>query len=54
MDATANVKTLENLSGAKIRVSPEREVHLQLDGDAFGLVSEVEFEVTQRAITVRV
>lgn len=54
MDATANVKTLENLAGAKIRVTPERDVHLQLDGDPFGLISEVEYEVVKRAITVRV
>jgi diacylglycerol kinase (ATP) len=54
MDATANVKTLENLSGAKIRVTPERPVHMQLDGDPLGLIAEVEFEVQPRAATVRV
>lgn len=53
MDATANVKTLENLTGAKIRVMPEREVPLQLDGDAIGLVTEAQFEVVPRAITFR-
>jgi diacylglycerol kinase family enzyme len=54
MDATANVKTIENLAGSRIRVQPERAVHLQLDGDVLGLVSEVEFVVVPRAITVRV
>jgi diacylglycerol kinase family enzyme len=54
MDATANVKTLENLTGSRIRVQPERPVHLQLDGDVFGTVSEAEFVVVPRAITVRV
>ena len=54
MDATANVKTLENLSGAKIRVIPERPVHMQLDGDPLGLIAEVEFEVQPRAVTFRV
>ena len=54
MDATANVKTLENLSGSRIRVQPERPVHLQLDGDVFGMVSEAEFVVVPKAITVRV
>lgn len=54
LDATANVKTLENLSGRKVRVTPTHPVHLQLDGDAFGPVLEVEFEVMPRAISVRV
>lgn len=53
LEATANVKTLENLSGAKIRVTPDRPVHLQLDGDTFGLVAEVEYSVLPRVITVR-
>ena len=54
MDATANVKTIENLTGSKIRVQPERAVHLQLDGDVLGMVSEAEFTVVPRAITMRV
>lgn len=54
MDASANVKTLENLTGSKIRVTPDRPVHLQLDGDVLGLVSEAEFEIVPRAITMRV
>ena len=53
MDATANVKTLENLDGKKIRVTPEQAVYVQLDGDPMGKVLEVEFEVQPRAITVR-
>jgi diacylglycerol kinase family enzyme len=54
MDATANVKTVENLTGSKIRVTPDRPVHLQLDGDVLGMVGEAEFEIVPRAITVRV
>ncbi len=54
LDATANVKTLENLKGRKVRVTPTHPVHLQLDGDAFGPVLEVEFEIMPRAISVRV
>jgi diacylglycerol kinase family enzyme len=54
MDATANVKTIENLTGSKLRVTPDRPVHLQLDGDVLGMVSEAEFEIVPRAITVRV
>lgn len=53
LDATANVKTLENLAGKKIRVLPEENVELQLDGDAIGVILEVEFEVQPRAISVR-
>lgn len=53
LDATANVTTLENLTGRKVRVTPAKPVHLQLDGDPFGEVLEVEFEVLPRAISVR-
>ena len=54
LDATANIRTLENLSGRKVRVTPTHPVHLQLDGDGFGEVLEVEFEVMPRAMSVRV
>lgn len=53
LDATANVKTLENMRGAKIRVTPELPIYMQLDGDAFGEISEVEFEIVPRAVTIR-
>ena len=53
LEATANVKTLENLSGSKIRVTPDRPIHLQIDGDPLGLISQIEFEVEPRAVTVR-
>lgn len=53
LDATANVKTLENLTSKKIRVTPESRVELQLDGDAIGVVQEVEFEAIPRAVSVR-
>lgn len=53
LEATANVKTLENLSGSKIRVTPDRPIHLQIDGDALGLIQQAEFEVVPRAVTVR-
>lgn len=53
IDQTADVKTLENLSGAKIRVRPENPVFIQLDGDPMGSVLEAEFEVQPRAVTFR-
>ncbi len=53
IDATADVRTLENLNGRKIRVTPDRPVFIQLDGDPMGMVLEVEFEVQPRAVTMR-
>lgn len=53
LDSTANVKTLENMAGVKIRVAPELETELQLDGDVIGRISEVEFEAQPRAVVIR-
>jgi diacylglycerol kinase (ATP) len=53
IDRTADVKTLENLSGKKIRVTPENPVFIQLDGDPMGSILEAEFEVQPRAVTFR-
>ena len=53
MDSTANVKTLENLSGQKIVISPERPVSMQLDGDSIGTITAVEFGVIPGALRVR-
>ena len=53
LDATADVKTLENMAGKKIRISPDEPVELQLDGDAVAVISEVEFETLPRAVMIR-
>ena len=53
LDATANVKTLENMSGVKIRVAPAVDTELQLDGDVIGKISEVEFVAQPRAVVIR-
>ena len=53
LDATANIKTMENMAGVKIRVAPSRDTELQLDGDVIGKVSEVEFEAKPRAVVIR-
>lgn len=53
LDATANVKTMENMAGTKIRVSPSADTELQLDGDVIGKISEVEFVAKPRAVVVR-
>ena len=52
MDQTANVKTLENLSGARIRIRPHNPAPMQLDGDGVGEVVEVDFSLKPKALTV--
>jgi diacylglycerol kinase family enzyme len=52
MDATANVKTLENLSSSRIRIRPHHPAPIQLDGDPMGEVVEVEFSIKQKALRV--
>ena len=52
MDATANVKTLENLSSSRIRIRPHHPAPIQLDGDPMGEVIEVEFAIKQKALRV--
>jgi diacylglycerol kinase family enzyme len=52
MEATANVKTLENLSGERIRLRPHSPSPMQLDGDPIGDVVEVDFSIRQRAIKI--
>ncbi len=53
LDRTANIKTMENMAGVKIRVAPSRDTELQLDGDVIGKISEVEFEAKPRAVVIR-
>ena len=52
MDATANVKTLENLTSSRIRIRPHHPAPIQLDGDPMGEVVEVEFSLRQKALKV--
>ena len=52
MEATANVKTLENLSGERIRIRPHSPAPMQLDGDPIGDVVEVDFSIKQKAIQI--
>lgn len=53
MDQTANLKTLENLGGSRIRVKPHHPSPLQLDGDVIGEVLEVDFSLQHRALKIR-
>jgi diacylglycerol kinase family enzyme len=53
MDQTANLKTIENLGGARIRVKPHHPSPLQLDGDVIGEVLEVDFSLRHKALKIR-
>jgi diacylglycerol kinase family enzyme len=53
MDQTANLKTIENLGGARIRVKPHHLSPLQLDGDVIGEVLEVDFSLKHRVLKIR-
>jgi len=53
MDQTANLKTIENLGGARIRVKPHHPSPLQLDGDVIGEVLEVDFSLQHKALKIR-
>ena len=52
-DYTSNVKTLGNMAGSSIQVHPHHPVELQLDGDAFGKVTDATFEVLPGALKIR-
>lgn len=53
MDQTANLKTIENLGGARIRVKPHHLSPLQLDGDVIGEVLEVDFSLKHKVLRIR-
>lgn len=54
LDKTKDIKTLENLSGKVIEVSGEGPLNIQFDGDAFGSITRVRFEVLPDALHFRV
>ena len=53
MDLTANLKTIENLGGSRIRVKPHHLSPLQLDGDVIGEVLEVDFSLKHQVLKIR-
>ena len=53
MDDTADVRTMENLSGRQVEVWAEHAVAAQLDGDPFGMVSSAKFEALPKALKIR-
>lgn len=54
MDQTANLKTMENLNGSRIRIKPHTPTPMQLDGDVIGEILEVEFSIKPFGLTVSV
>lgn len=52
LDQTANLKTMENLNGSRIRIKPHNPTPMQLDGDVIGEVIEVEFSVKPSSLAI--
>jgi diacylglycerol kinase (ATP) len=52
MDETANLKTMENLNGSRIRIKPHNPTPMQLDGDVVGEVVEVDFSVKPQGLAI--
>ncbi|MEY3561874.1 MAG: hypothetical protein RL068_1026 [Actinomycetota bacterium] len=50
MDSTANLKTMENLGGSRVRLKPHSPSPMQLDGDVIGEVVEVDFSIKPKAL----
>ena len=53
LENTKDIKTLHNLSGRVIDVLPDAPVQVQLDGDGFGTVSKIRFEVLPGELSLR-
>lgn len=53
LENTKDIKTLQNLSGRVVEVLPDVPVKIQLDGDGFGTVTKIKFEVIPHALKVR-
>ena len=53
LDHTANLKTIENLNGSRIRVRSHHPVLFQVDGDTLFEVLEADFSLRERALTLK-
>ena len=53
LDQTANVKTIENLQGSRIRVRSHNPVLFQVDGDPLYEVLEADFSVSKKSLTIK-
>ena len=54
MDKAANLKTMENLNGSRIRIKPHSSCPMQLDGDVVGEVVEAEFSIVSRRLRLKI
>ena len=54
LDATANVKTLENFNGTRISITPNAPVPFQIDGDPMFEVTHAEFTLRPRALRISI
>lgn len=54
MDKAANLKTMENLNGSRIRIKPHSYCPMQLDGDVVGEVVEAEFSIVSRRLRLKI
>lgn len=54
LDATANVKTLENFKGKRISLTPKSPAPLQIDGDPMFEVTHAEFTLRPRGLRISI
>ena len=54
LDATANLKTLENLNGSVIEITPANPVLMQLDGDPIFKVRKAKFSLRAKALRISI
>ena len=54
LDATANVKTLENFKGMRISLTPSSPAPLQIDGDPIFEVTHAEFTLKPRGLRISI
>ena len=54
LDATANVKTLENFKGKRISLTPKSPAPLQIDGDPLFEVTHAEFTLKPRGLRISI
>lgn len=54
LDATANVKTLENFKGARISITPSSPALMQLDGDPMFEVTHAEFTIRPKGLRISI
>ena len=54
LDATANVKTLENFNGTRISMTPSSPALMQLDGDPMFEVTHAEFTLIPKGLRISI